>query len=122
MRTLIRSLAFVYEWVAIAVAAFAYRAALEGIGFGLGSTPREVGDVQNIFSLPLGFINPYFVIEPTTPPAHAFGAIFLNAFFWTIPVFAAWRFVRFRLWRGKHVTLDLSEPRRTEDVDEDLLP
>jgi hypothetical protein len=118
---MVRRLAvFVATWFAFALVAFYETGLFGAAAVGLGGSERDIREMLEMFSVPLGWINPSLIVRRDTSTVTAFAIIFLNAFFWTVPVFAAWRIVRFFSARSKTTTLGLGQTDTPPDDDEDL--
>ena len=110
---------FAVMWFGFAFVAFYETGLLGAFAVGTGASDQELRELLETYSVPLGWINSSLVVRPDTPIATAFGIILLNAFFWTVPVFAAWRIVRYFLTQSKTTQLGLgaSESNPTDEDD-----
>jgi hypothetical protein len=77
---------------------------------GLGATKDELKDNWDIFSVPLGWIHPGFVIRSDKWLSDVFGTIMGNSFFGAVAIFFVYRVVRTRLNQNRAIRLDIADP------------
>jgi hypothetical protein len=84
-------------WFAQASFLLAYGLVLGWVSYLVGGTQGDVREVCELFSVPLAWMNPDFVISPTSSLPAAFGIVFVNSFFYAATCTALTRIVQSRL-------------------------
>jgi hypothetical protein len=113
-RNLVLFLAF---WFGLIVTILGYGIAAAVLGTLFGGSRRDVLEITNMWSIPLGVINPAFVIRPEKSFVAAMGIVSANCYFWALGLTLLYKAVHHLLRRNRVTELGLS--RSTLDDDDE---
>jgi hypothetical protein len=105
-------------WFGLTLYLLAYAFFLGWGAFFLGGSQRDIREITDMWSAPLGFLNSAFVITPTKSFIAVLGIMFANCFFWASVLTAVIKIVQSRL-RQPITRIGLSGEQR-DNVDDEL--
>lgn len=111
---------FLIMWVALTFFLVAYGFVLGWSARLLGGAPRDLSETDvffDFFSVPLGWLNPAFVIRPYTSFVATLGIVFANSFFYAAGLLAVFRIVHAFMRRNCVTQLGISPTATHEDDD-----
>jgi hypothetical protein len=89
--------ALLVGWFACTCCLLIYGFAIGWLAFLVGGTPQDIREINDMFSVPLGWVNSGFVIRPNRSLPAVVGIVFANSFFYSAALLAVLRFVQSRL-------------------------
>jgi hypothetical protein len=102
-------LPFIAYYVSVCVLQVAYWSLWGWLHVGLGATKDELNDNWDVFSVPLAWINPAFLIRSDKWLSDVLGIIMGNSFFEALAFFVAYTAVRRRLNRNRAIQLNITD-------------
>jgi hypothetical protein len=109
---------FLTWWLTCVLIAVAYGFFTGWLAFLLGAPRRDVADASDMFSFPLGLINPAFIISPEKGLAEAVGIVTANSYFYALGLTFVFKVVHGFLRRSRVTQLGISSV--TLDDDDEL--
>ena len=109
---------FLSIWIGLILFAVAYGFFTGWLAALLGASRQDVAEIGDIFSLPLGFINPAFIIRPEKGLAEVLGIVTANSYFNALVLTVVFKVVHGFLRRSRVTQLGISST--TLDDDDDL--
>ena len=102
-------LPFIVYYVSVCALQIAYWSLWGWIHVGLGATKEELNDNWDIFSVPLAWINPAFLIRSDKWLSDVIGIIMGNSFFEALVLFLLYKGVHARLNRNRAIRLSITD-------------
>jgi hypothetical protein len=109
---------FLTWWLVCIVIAVVYGFFAGWLAALLGAPRQDVTEVTDMWSVPLGLINPAFVIRPEKGLAEVLGIVTANCYFYALALTAVFKIVHGFLRRSRVTQLGISNT--TLDDDDDL--
>jgi len=109
---------FLSIWIGLILIAVADGFFIGWLAALLGASRQDVAEIGDIFSLPLGFINPAFIIRPEKGLAEVLGIVTANCYFDALILTVVFKVVHGFLRRSRVTQLGISST--TVDDDDDL--
>lgn len=110
---------FLALWLGLIVFAVVYGSFIGTLPFLLGAPRQEAVQATDIFSLPLGLVNPRFMINPNKGLAEVIGILTANAYFWALGLTIVFKVVHGFISRSRVTQLGISST--TPNDDDELL-
>jgi hypothetical protein len=87
--------------------------------FLLGSSQRDLREIVDLWSLPLGWVNPAFIVRPERNFVAVLGIVAANSYFYTLGIMLTYEVVHGLLQRNRITQLSLSSPPVIDDDEEE---
>ena len=110
---------FLVIWFVLTFYLVTYGFAMGWLAYLLGQSPQDLREANEMFSVPLAWMNSAFIIRPTTSLPAVFGIMFANCFFYAAALLAVLRFVQSRL-RQPITQIGISQPTLDDRDGDDL--
>lgn len=107
---------FLSIWFGIVVTVLAYGYVLGWQAY-LNGSHRDVIESMDLWSVPLGFVNPAFTVRPEKGLVQVVGIVSANCYFWALGGMMAFKFVHSRMRRSRVTELAISGSRVAEEDD-----
>lgn len=107
---------FLGIWLAIVVSIMTYGYVLGWLAYFNGSH-RDLAESMDLWSVPLGFVNPEFVVRPDKSLVEVIGIVSANCYFWALGLTLIFKFVHSRMRRSRVTELAISGSSVGEDDD-----
>ena len=111
---------FISFWVGLTFYLMAYGFGVGWAAYLLGGSQRDIRETTDMWSAPLGWISPAFVVSPDRSFVAVFGIVFANSFFYAAILTATVRLVQIRL-RQRITQIDIFGSGSQDDEDDDDL-
>ena len=108
---------FLTWWLTCILIAVAYGFFMGWLATFFGAPRQDVAEIGDIFSLPLGFINPAFIIRPEKGLAEVLGIVTANCYFYALGLTFVFKVVHGFLRRSRVTQLRISSTTRDDDDD-----
>ena len=99
---------FLLIWMGLTLFILAYGFVLGWGAFLLGQSPQDLREVMDMWSVPLGWVNPAFVVRPEKSFVAVLGIVAANCYFYALGIVLTFKFVHGMLRRGRVTELGLS--------------
>jgi hypothetical protein len=109
---------FLSFWFGLVVTALSYGFVVGWLVFFSGAPRREVLDVAEMWSVPLGLFSPAFVVRPDKSLAAVVGIVSANSYFWAIGLTLVFKFVHGIIRRSRVTQLGISDHPLDDGDDE----
>jgi hypothetical protein len=111
---------FVIIWIGMSLAlCFGILVQDTFLGRVVGASPAEIAESYDLVSLPLEYINPWFVVRSGTSTPQLIVILIANSYFDSLLLFPVVKFVRHRLRRSNPIQLGISSPSESADREEE---
>lgn len=110
---------FAASWVACTLFMLAYGFILGWGAYLTGSPDREVREAVDLWSYPLAWANPAFIVRPDKNFVAVFGIVAANSYFYTLALLLAFKVVHGAMRRNRVTQLGISD-RNMDDDDDDV--
>lgn len=107
---------FLSIWFAIVATVLAYGYVLGWLAY-LNGSHRDVIESMDLWSVPLGFVNPAFTVRPEKDLVEVIGIVSANCYFWALGGMMVFKFVHSRMRRSRVTELALSGSSVGEEDD-----
>jgi hypothetical protein len=107
---------FLAIWLAIVVTIMTYGYVLGWVAY-LNGSHRDVIESMEMWSMPLGLINPAFTIRPEKDLVEVIGIVTANSYFWALGLMLIFKFVHSRMRRNRVTELAISGSSVGEEDD-----
>jgi len=108
---------FFIFWIGCILFAVVYGSFIGAVPFLLGAPRQDAVQATDIFSLPLGLVNPRFMIRPDKSLAEVLGIITANSYFVALALVAIFTVVHGFIRRSRVTQLGISRPTLNDDDD-----
>jgi len=108
---------FVSWWIASILFAVVYGSLIGAFSFLLGASKQETAESTDIFSLPLGLVNPRFMIRPDKGLAEVIGILSANSYFWALGLTIVFKVVHGFISRSRVTQLGITSTTPNDDDD-----
>lgn len=85
----------------------------------VSASDQELGELNEMVSVPLGWINHWFIVRPDTSALKVVVILIANSYFYALILFPVMKFVYYRLQRNRPITLNLEADRRLNEQDDE---
>ncbi|HLJ88907.1 MAG TPA: hypothetical protein VKZ53_18960 [Candidatus Angelobacter sp.] len=109
---------FLSAWIALTLFMLAYGMVMGWGAFLLGSSTRDVREIEDLWSLPLGWINSSFIVRKESGFVAVFGIVAANCYFYALAATLSAKIVHALLRSNRTTELGLSRPAIEEDDDD----
>jgi hypothetical protein len=106
---------FLVWWFVLILFAVVYGTFIGAVPFLLGAPTQEAVEATDIFSLPLGLLNPKFMIRPDKSLAEVIGIITANSYFWALGLTMIFKVVHGFIRRSRVTQLGISSTTMNDD-------
>ena len=106
---------FLIWWFVLILFAIVYGSFIGAVPFLLGAPRQEAMEATGVFSLPLGLINPRFMIRPDKSLAEVIGIITANSYFWSLGLTMVFKVVHGFIRRSRVTQLGISSTTVNDD-------
>ena len=110
---------FLTCWIGLTFFILAYGFVLGWVAFLLGGSQRDIREMTDMWSVPLGWLNSVFVVTPNRSFLAVFGIVFANSFFYAAVLTATIRLVQRRL-RQRITQIGISGTSQNDEGVDDL--
>jgi hypothetical protein len=111
---------FVFTWIGMSLClCFGVLVQDTFLGRLVGASPAEIAESYDLASVPLGYINHWFVVRSDTSTAQLIVILIANSYFDSLVLFPVVKFVRHRLRRGDPIQLGISSSSETADREDE---
>jgi hypothetical protein len=105
---------FLASWFSLILMAVVYASIIGFIPFLLG-VGQDAVEATDIFSIPLGLVNPRFMIRPDKSLAEVIGIITANSYFWSLGTTIVFKVVHGFISRSRVTQLGISSTTMNDD-------
>ncbi|HJT54747.1 MAG TPA: hypothetical protein VJ848_12910 [Candidatus Angelobacter sp.] len=107
---------FLAIWLGIVVTIMTNGYVLGWLAYLIGSH-RDLIESMDLWSMPLGFVNPEFVVRPDKGLVEVIGIVSANSYFWALGLMLVFKFVHSRMRRSRVTELAISGTTVGEEDD-----
>ena len=109
---------FVSFWISLIIVILGYSVVLGWIAFLADGSPRDIREITEMWSIPLGVVNSAFVVRPDKSFVAVLGIVSANCYFWALGLALVFKVVHGVLRRSRVTELGISSSVQTDDDDE----
>lgn len=110
---------FFGSWLACTLFMVAYGFVMGWGAFLFGSSKQDLREIADFWSLPLGWVNPAFIVRPEKNFVAVLGIVAANSYFYTLGIMLTYEAVHGLLQRNRTTQLGLSGPPASDDDDDE---
>jgi hypothetical protein len=107
---------FLAIWLGIVFTIMTYGYVLGWLAY-LNGSHRDLIESMDMWSMPLGFVNPEFVVRPDKGLVEVIGIVSANSYFWALGLMLIFKFVHSRMRRNRVTELAISGTTVGEEDD-----
>ena len=107
---------FLSCWISLILFTVVYGSFIGFVPFLLG-VGQDAVEATDIFSMPLGLVNPRFMIRPDKSLAEVIGIITANSYFWSLGLTILFKVVHGFISRSRVTQLGISSTTMNDDDD-----